>query len=241
MLKRSLALIISLLLLACLPQLGAYALEPNDFFDAVGHTFQNVRAPYMTEGGYPSQTQFFTEEEFGLHDLTILNLWDSACLFCRVELPYFQQVSEEYADLGVAVFGAVGTRMGGTYQAAYGYIQEFGLTYPNLITDDGLEEIIFQNANTPQTFFVDPTGTVVAHIIGATTYEELVDYIESFIGLTGDVDCSGTVNFADVSSLYIFIIGAAELTPMGGRNADVDGDGQVGFSDVSMLYLSLIG
>ncbi len=58
--------------------------------------------------------------------------------------------------------------------------------------------------------------------------------------LLGDADCSGEVNFADISCMYLCLIGGAALTPQGELNADFDGDGSVGFVDVSALYMSLI-
>lgn len=245
MIKRYTALLLAVCMALCAAALPAAAvgspLKPADEFDPVGHTFQNVHAAYMIEGGKASTTEFFTEAEFALHELTVINLWDSACLFCRLELPYFVEASEAYADWGVAVFGAVSTRMGGTYAAAYDYVLEYGVTYPNLIVDDGLAEIIYQNANTPQTFFVDSTGTVVGYVRGSVTYEELSALIESFMICAGDADESGEINFADVSSIYMYSLGNAELTPRGKANADVDGDGTVGFSDITVLYLSLIG
>ena len=245
MYKKAIALLLILLMTVCVGAYPAMAVHsgagPADEYDPVGDVFHDVRAAYMIEGGYPSQTEFFTEAEFGLHELTIINMWDSACLFCRVELPYFVEASENYADWGVAVFGAVSTRMGGTYPAAYQYILEFGVTYPNLIIDDGLAAILFQNANTPQTFFVDNTGTVIGYIRGATTYEELSAMTEGFLTRPGDADENGEVNFADVSSIYMHALGSAELGPRGSKNADVDGDGTVGFSDITVLYLSLIG
>ena len=56
----------------------------------------------------------------------------------------------------------------------------------------------------------------------------------------GDADCSGEVNFADISCMYLCLIGAEDFTQQGALNADFDGDGIVGFGDVSALYMSMI-
>ncbi len=239
MLKKSLLIFTAAaMLLLCLP---AAALSPLDVYDPVGHTFSGVNAPYMTEGGLPSTTDFFTDADFAENRITVLNLWDSSCLFCRLELPYFQQVSEDYASCGVRVVGVSSTRMGGTYPAAYEYLVEFGVTYTNLIVDDGLAEIVFQNANTPQTFFVNSEGTVMDYIREATTYEELTEKLCALLYIAGDADANGELTFADVTSAYIYMTGGAELNALGRLNADFNGDGEVSFADISALYLMMIG
>lgn len=240
MTKRIFAAALALLAICVwLPAAGLSLREGDD--GPVGSTFEDFCAPYITEGGLPSTTEFYTRAEMADERITVINMWDAACLFCRLELPYFQQVSEEYAARGVRVVGAVSTRMGSTYAAAYGYILEFGLTYTNVIPDRMMEKVIFINANTPQTFFVDPSGTVVDHIQGATTYEELSARLEALLAVAGDADCSGTLTFTDVSAVYAYALGLSTLSEQGAKNADFDGDGAVTFNDISLIYRTLIG
>ncbi len=58
--------------------------------------------------------------------------------------------------------------------------------------------------------------------------------------LPGDINVDGSVDFADVSCLYMYLMGTFEATAQGVINADFNGDGSVDFSDVSELYMSLI-
>ena len=83
----------------------------------------------------------------------------------------------------------------------------------------------------------------VSGTMGAGNVTSTVTYTANAVaGLLGDVDCNGSINFADVALLYQYVIGAAELTEQGLINANVDGAGEVTFADVSALYqLILIG
>jgi len=53
----------------------------------------------------------------------------------------------------------------------------------------------------------------------------------------GDVNSDGLLSFADVSSLYMFVLG---LAPEASAAADFDGSGSVDFVDIAMLYQSIL-
>ena len=59
--------------------------------------------------------------------------------------------------------------------------------------------------------------------------------------LLGDADCNGSVNFGDVSAVYMYVLGLLGFTAQGETNADMNFDGSVNFGDVSALYMYLIG
>ncbi len=69
-------------------------------------------------------------------------------------------------------------------------------------------------------------------------YVDNVQVIEAEIAVTvlGDVNCDGTVTFADITVLYAAIVGTGTIGEQGIVNADADGDGALGFNDVSALY-----
>jgi len=65
--------------------------------------------------------------------------------------------------------------------------------------------------------------------------------VTAVYALLGDADCNGVVNFADVSLLYQYVIGAAELSEQGMINADIDINNTINFADISMVYQFVIG
>ena len=54
------------------------------------------------------------------------------------------------------------------------------------------------------------------------------------------VDDNGEVNFADISVLYLFLLGQGSVSDQGFANADYDGNGEVNFADISAIYTSLL-
>ena len=65
--------------------------------------------------------------------------------------------------------------------------------------------------------------------------------VTAIYALLGDADCNGEVTFADVSVIYLFLLGNGEISEQGLINADFDQNGAVEFSDISEIYLFIIG
>ena len=86
-----------------------------------------------------------------------------------------------------------------------------------------------------------PDIPVVSGVMGAINRAVTVTYTPSGTALLGDADCNGDVNFADISSIYMYIMGLAQLSAQGAINADYDGDGIVSFNDVSQVYIAMLG
>ena len=82
---------------------------------------------------------------------------------------------------------------------------------------------------------------VVEGVMGAGDVTVTVTYTPDFTVLLGDVDCNGRVDFADISLLYMYILGEATITEQGAINADFDQNGAVEFSDVSAIYMYILG
>ena len=118
---------------------------------------------------------------------------------------------------------ADGTQAAATYTASVAFGASYSVTSPTI------------EGYTP-----DPA--VVTGVMGASNAVYTVTYTANSTpgNLPGDADCSGEVTFADVSCIYLYMIGFEELSPQGELNADYDGDGIVSFGDISALYIDLI-
>ena len=119
----------------------------------------------------------------------------------------------------------------GDYNATYTIAMGDSVTLPT--APEGFYYTFFINGvetNAAGPFYEDTTIVVVLN--------EIVVEPE---GIPGDVDCNGEVTFADISTLYLFLIGEGTLSEEGFANADVDGNGVVNFADVSVIYTDLIG
>ena len=181
--KKILALLVALMMvMLCVP---VTAVETEDW-DPVGTDISAVHAAYLTAGGNPSTTNFLTAEDFASHVITFINVWSDGCGPCVAEMPYFQQVHEEYGDQGVLVVGCCSLWINGSYSGEWNHLQNNGYTYMNVIQDSVLQSLYSHNNYVPQTFIVNSEGIVIDFIGGGTTYNNLVNKIGYWLGVYSD-------------------------------------------------------
>ena len=130
-----------------------------------------------------------TEDIFAGYELSMINVWGTFCAPCVAEMPYLQEISEEYADKGLQVIGlcsdvftggAIDEELMADGQAI---MEATGATYLQLIPDqaavDGLLSEIYA---VPTTYFVDSEGNTVKVVIGGKDkagWESVIDELLS--------------------------------------------------------------
>jgi cytochrome c biogenesis protein CcmG/thiol:disulfide interchange protein DsbE len=88
----------------------------------------------------------------------LLNFWASWCEPCRDEAPALERFHREGRDAGVAV---VGVNLDDARDDARAFVEEFGLTYPQLRDGDGRERRdAYGMTGFPESFLVDPDGRI---------------------------------------------------------------------------------
>ena len=114
--------------------------------------------------------------------IVVLNVWASWCAPCRAEAPALEQVSVETADQGVQFVG-LNTR--DTQAAANAFVANYGITYPNLVDDDGSLQLAFRDTLPPQsipsTVFIDAQGQVAARVLGEIDRSRLQGIIDTLV------------------------------------------------------------
>lgn len=117
-----------------------------------------------------------------LGNVVVLNVWASWCAPCRAEAPTFAEVSAATADQGVQFVG-LNTR--DTDAAARAFVSRYGLTYPNLVDDDGSLQLQFRDTLPPQaipsTVFIDSQGRVAARVLGEVDGTRLRGIIDTLV------------------------------------------------------------
>lgn len=125
------------------PALGALAEAPQ-----AGHL-----APDFT-------AQLLDGEEVSLSDYrgmpVVLNFWATWCPPCRAEIPHFQEASEEYAGR-VAILGL---NDGETAETVTPFVDDFGMTYPVLLSSDGQVSRRYRVLALPTTIFINADGVI---------------------------------------------------------------------------------
>lgn len=115
------------------------------------------------DGNYVSLSDFRGQKVF-------LNFWASWCPPCRVEAPHLQEFSEENED--VVVLGVNVTSSESNPANVQDFIDEFGLTFPNVYGSDDIAYLYYVES-LPTSYFIDSNGIVVESVIGPVTKDIL--------------------------------------------------------------------
>ena len=88
----------------------------------------------------------------------LLNFWASWCDPCRDEAPALEQFHRRNRDRGVVVLGV---NLDDARDDARAFVEEFGLTYPQLRDGDGRERRdAYGMTGFPESFLIDPEGRI---------------------------------------------------------------------------------
>lgn len=112
-------------------------------------------------------------------EIVVLNVWASWCAPCRSEAPTLQALWTELQDDGVRFIG-LDTR--DSSAAAQAFIDRFGITYPNVVDEDGRIQLLFRDTLPPQaipsTVVIDEQGRVAARLLGEVSEASLRGVID---------------------------------------------------------------
>jgi thiol-disulfide isomerase/thioredoxin len=105
--------------------------------------------------------------------VTLVNVWATWCLPCRVEMPAMEQVYQELAPRGFKI-AAVSIDEGSPDDVrAFG--QELNLSFDLLQDRSTAVQQIFQTTGVPESFLINKDGVIVKRIIGAHDWNSPVN------------------------------------------------------------------
>ena len=105
---------------------------------------------------------------------TIVALWSTTCIPCRVELPQLQDFAATHPEIDV-----IAVNLGDVSNSVQQYAQELGLTMPVIIDFEGRVSTALGITSLPSTLVLSPSGKVVTTHLGEITAAELALLVET--------------------------------------------------------------
>lgn len=97
--------------------------------------------------------------------VTMVNIWATWCIPCRVEMPAMQAVYDSLRPKGFRI-AAVSIDEGDATEVR-NFAAELGLTFDILHDPSGRIQQIYQTTGVPESFLLDRDGVIVKRVIGA--------------------------------------------------------------------------
>jgi peroxiredoxin len=105
--------------------------------------------------------------------VTLVNIWATWCVPCRVEMPAMQRLYDS--------LGARGFRIAAVSIDADGpgpvrdFVKELGLTFDVLQDQSGRIQQVYQTTGVPESFLLDKDGVIIKRVIGAHDWSSPVN------------------------------------------------------------------
>lgn len=132
-----------------------------------------LHAPYRPEYG-----STFAFEPDKLDRPMVVNFWATWCVPCRQEAPVLEAAWKRYGDR-VTILGVQTQERDA--RAALEFIDEFGLTFPNVIDADSRVSIDWGLFGVPETYFVNGDGRLVYKHTGILNEVVMQERIEELL------------------------------------------------------------
>lgn len=115
----------------------------------------------------------------------VLNFFNSTCVPCKAEHPELVKFADQQRGLGRDGAELYTVVNDDTDSAVREWFAANGGDWPILRDDSGTIAIAFGVAQVPETWVIDPTGTVLARYAGVTTADSLAQLLQQFRGGSG--------------------------------------------------------
>ena len=117
--------------------------------------------------------------------VVFLNFWASWCPPCRAEARTLEAAWQKYKNEGVVFVGA---NIQDRESDARAFLEEFGITYPNVIDRGNRVAIDYGVWGLPETFFIDREGRITYKHVGALGWQTVTTKLDE--ALQGVVSAS---------------------------------------------------
>jgi len=102
----------------------------------------------------------------------LLNFWATWCSPCRMEMPFLQEIYDEWTDKGLVMLTV---NVGESTTVAKNFMQENGFTMPVLVDLSQETTNRYQITGIPTTYFIDKDGIIQERRVGSFPSKELIE------------------------------------------------------------------
>lgn len=134
------------------------------------------RAPDFTLATLDGETMTLSDLQ---GKAVLINFWATWCPPCRAELPAIQATYERYADQGFVVLAV---DMAESPQTVATFAQQFGLSFPIPLDQDGQVAARYRVRAIPTSFFVDREQVVRSVFTGPMNGPLIEDRLSQILG-----------------------------------------------------------
>lgn len=111
--------------------------------------------------------------------VVILDFWATWCPPCRMEIPHFQALYEQYKGKGLEIVGVALDRQG--VAVVKPFAEDYGITYPVVIGDQKTTASYGGVRGIPTTFVIDRKGRIVEKYVGYRDKEVFEEVIKGLL------------------------------------------------------------
>lgn len=155
------------------------------------YLWQDIRPNIdLPESGPPAPDFELTQmngEPFRLSDhrgkVVILNVWATWCPPCRVEIPGFVELQEEYGEQDVIFVGLSVDESG--FEAVRSFAKDQRLNYPQLASQKVAYQKYGQSTTVPRTYVIDKQGRIRYRHTGLLMKGSLVPVLDELLAEPG--------------------------------------------------------
>jgi thiol-disulfide isomerase/thioredoxin len=106
----------------------------------------------------------------------LLNFWATWCSPCKIEMPWFVELQNEYGPQGLQIVGVAMDDSGKDEIAKFA--KDMGVNYPVLIGKEAVGDAYGGVPALPESFFIGRDGKIVDRIIGLKGKEDIEESIK---------------------------------------------------------------